>query len=123
MRSSAVMRFVLVVVGSLAAAGVLLALLLLINSDCGFVGCSGLMPYGWIIPLVAGVVLGLVVMLLMNQDDAASEDSSEMRSTACSACGEMIIDDWRLCPHCGQMRTCDVSIKAPVGISSTARGQ
>ena len=124
MLQSRAVRWALAVLGALAFAGILLALLVLINSGWGFIGCTGLTPFGWIIPLVAGIVLGLVVMLLMEheeQNDQDGQSPARLRATTCASCNGPVIDEWRLCPHCGAMRTCDVEPQAPVGLTPTIR--
>ena len=101
----------LVIIGGLAFSGILLALLVLLNADCGFVGCTGTTPWGWIVPLVAGVVLGLVVVLLLDGEDLTDESKSrELKSSSCASCGSAIIDEWRMCPDCGELLECDMEI-------------
>lgn len=121
MLQSRAVRWTLGVIGALAFAGILLALLVLINSDWGFIGCTSFTPFGWIIPLVAGIVLGLVVMLLMENEEHDDEDPHSLRSTSCMSCGRPVIAEWRLCPHCGAMRTCDVDLQTPAGLTPTVR--
>ncbi len=114
-------RWVLTFAGVLATAGVVFALVVLVNAECGFVVCSGFSPYGWVIPLVAGVVLGSVVMLLLNQTDDSEEEGPEFHTTTCTACGGTILDEWRLCPHCGQVRDDDMETSAVTYLTATTR--
>jgi hypothetical protein len=85
-------------VGVLAAAG-LLGFVSLVNADQGFIGCTATTGLGWLVPLVSGLaVLGLAWALLTPRNDDQELGSGSQR---CESCEGDVLDDWRLCPHCG----------------------
>ena len=59
--------------------------------------------FGWLIPFIAGAVIGVVAFLLLDSDRSVSEPEVELRATACETCGAEVMDEWRMCPHCGAM--------------------
>jgi len=106
MQQKAAQRWALVLVGGLTFAALLFGVLVRLNAEYGFVACTATTPFGWIVPVVAGAVLGLVVLILLDdrrRDSGDDEAGRELRSTACPSCGNEIIDEWRLCPDCGQL--------------------
>ena len=94
------------------SAGALLGLLLVANSDCGFIGCTGAAPLGWITTLVAGSVIGLVTVLLLRSKSTYSDTEMPIHSSICVACGSEIGDGWRMCPHCGEMLDCVIDLSS-----------
>lgn len=58
---------------------------------------------GWMVPLLAGGLTGLVSWMLLRGTDRKHEDTCTWRTTGvlCPECGGVIRADWRLCPHCG----------------------
>jgi len=98
------------VLGGIAVAVSLLGLLVVADAGRGFAGSVATTAFGWMIPLVAGALVGVASWLLLvgrENDEAASD----LHSSACEACGQPIIEDWRLCPHCGTIT--DRSARAP----------
>ena len=70
----------------------------------------------WMVPVLAGILLGLVVLLLFDPPiDAPGSDVTI--DASCAACGKQIIEVWRLCPHCGQLLECDMSLPIEGGPS------
>jgi hypothetical protein len=68
-------------------------------------GASHPIPLGgfaWIVPVVAGMTVGLLGWLLLGgvmRPEAAEPILSD--ETGCPACGRVVRDNWRLCPYCG----------------------
>jgi len=119
MRQRSATRWALVLIGMLTFAAALFGVLVRLNSEYGFVACTATTQFGWIVPVVGGAVLGLVVLLLLREGEDGPEDSQELRASACRVCGNEVIDEWRLCPHCGHMLRAPSA--DPVG-SSTSPG-
>ena len=56
----------------------------------------------WAVPLVAGAVVSMLSWFLLSSSPAADTVSRQRRATvSCPSCGSALLDDWRLCPHCG----------------------
>jgi predicted RNA-binding Zn-ribbon protein involved in translation (DUF1610 family) len=100
-QKKAVKRLALVIAGGFVLTGVVLAMLAFLES--GYLGDSSAASFGWIIPVVAGTVIGVVAFLLLDSDRSATEADVGLKSTTCSACGAEIIEDWRMCPDCGEV--------------------
>ena len=83
-------------------AGVLaLGLLFVTVSEDGrrMIGGPGTM-FGWALPLVSLFVIVAVTWLLLARD-SRDVDSDDPHYVTCEACGQSILEDWRLCPYCG----------------------
>jgi len=88
------------------AAGVLAALALLalldaLNSGQGFGNTPAATTFGWMIPLVAGVVMAVVAVALLASGSSRDSEKGHNEACACSECGGTVRGEWRLCPHCG----------------------
>lgn len=104
MKRNAKGRTVLAVLIGVALIGLLAGSLTLANGALGFSSCSGAVGYGWITPVLAGVIIGIVLWLLSGvtpkskyNDDPIGEE----REVFCASCGDAVMSDWRLCPSCG----------------------
>lgn len=96
----------LLMLAGLAAGGVaMLAFLSVINGDAGFAFCTATTRLGWLAPLVAGLVIGTVSLSLLSGEAPAIEHNVENwdSGAVCDACGSPVIDQWRMCPNCGQL--------------------
>lgn len=51
-----------------------------------------------ITPLVFGVSVGAIVWLVLS---VAARADIKPRNKECQSCGSSVLDDWRLCPDCG----------------------
>jgi hypothetical protein len=101
-----VMRLVTAGFGGVVVAVAFLAGLLVINSRSGFTGSAAATAAGWTIPLLAGVVAGVVAWVLLLEE--APEDKHEaMPMAQCRECGRALADEWRLCPYCGTFAQVD----------------
>jgi hypothetical protein len=83
------------VVGAMSIAVVLLVVAALTRSANG--PHSSLSALSWIVPIVAGFLVGGVAWALLATGDTLP---SRARSH-CAACGSSILEGWRICPHCG----------------------
>lgn len=62
----------------------------------------------WGLALIVGTLVALVALLLL-EPRRELEDSSSV-SSSCSACGKPTLEEWRLCPYCGQMLECGLPL-------------
>jgi hypothetical protein len=93
-----------------AAAGLALALALTIavlrvggSAGSGFVGGGAFL---WAIPLTVGAVVGLSAWMLLDGTTPTATGSPYAESI-CPSCGRAVLEDWRLCPHCGAFITAE----------------
>ena len=58
--------------------------------------------FAWIVPVVAGITVGLLGWLVLSDahrsEGSATPNASEQ---GCPACGRSVMRSWRLCPYCG----------------------
>lgn len=54
----------------------------------------------WMVPLTTGGVIGLSGWMLLGKSGPAPSEHL-YAETVCPSCGRAILQDWRLCPHCG----------------------
>ncbi|MDZ4179477.1 MAG: zinc ribbon domain-containing protein [Coriobacteriia bacterium] len=71
--------------------------------------CSDL-AFGWAVPLASGVALGVFALLLIDGGRTDESGRAVLDESPCPACGRPIGAEWRICPHCGEVRTCDVQL-------------
>lgn len=93
---------VLTTVGVLIVGGALFGLLLVINADEGFAGCTGTTRFGWIAPLLAASIIGGLAWILLGQEPHG-DGLDAPPAASCTSCGREVLDRWRLCPYCGTM--------------------
>jgi peptidoglycan/LPS O-acetylase OafA/YrhL len=62
----------------------------------------------WGLALIVGTLVALVALLLL--EPASESDGADLVISSCAACGKPMLAEWRLCPYCGQMRECDMSM-------------
>lgn len=96
-------HIVLTVAGVLAAVGLVCGVLVVINADTGFVGCTVTSRFGWVAPLLAGSVIGGAAWALLGQHRASDEGRAVRDAVPCTACGREVLGQWRMCPYCGAM--------------------
>jgi hypothetical protein len=94
-------RFGLAVLGGLMAVSVLVAVVAQVD-EFGFVRPYNLGLLEWVVPVIAGVAVAAVAWLVLEGLPEEDEDLPHA-AASCPACGRLILDDWRLCPHCGTL--------------------
>jgi hypothetical protein len=72
-----------------------------LNGRLDLRGCTATVPFGWTIPIVSLVVIGVAVWLLLSSAGTDRSSDADARYMACPACGRSVLEDWRLCPYCG----------------------
>ncbi|MDZ4654884.1 MAG: zinc ribbon domain-containing protein [Coriobacteriia bacterium] len=92
----------LTVVGVLVAVGALFGVLLMVNAESGFTGCTGTTRFGWMAPLLAVSIIGGLAWILLSQEPR-SEERDVPEVVVCPSCGRDVRGQWRLCPYCGRM--------------------
>ena len=71
-------------------------------------------PSVWVVPLTVGALLALVALLLVERSSGPA-DEGVPAATSCAACGKPIIEEWRLCPHCGELLECELTLPVEGG--------
>jgi peptidoglycan/LPS O-acetylase OafA/YrhL len=62
----------------------------------------------WGLALIVGTLVALVALLLLEPTSESREP--DLVISSCAACGKPTLEEWRLCPYCGQMLECDMSM-------------
>lgn len=62
----------------------------------------------WGLALIGGTLVALVALLLL--EPASESYDADLVISSCAACGKPTLTEWRLCPYCGQMLECDMSM-------------
>ena len=95
-----IFRILAAVFGGLAVGMALLGGLIMLDSGRGFSASAAGTALGWMIPVFAGVVVGIMAWLLLADSRAMDAPGPSLTDT-CSECGRPVASDWRLCPYCG----------------------
>ncbi|GEM_PF-1108372 len=95
----------------------LFAVLHIANGGLGFEGCTATATFGWLIPLLSGALVAVIAWMLIDGDRGGPSDSvkGDPEATVCMYCGSGILQEWKLCPYCGQLRECDMRIDPHAG--------
>jgi len=72
-----------------------------VNGRLDLQGCTATVPFGWTIPIVSLVVIGVAAWLLLAGAGTGRSSETDSRYVACPSCGRSVLEDWRLCPYCG----------------------
>jgi len=106
---AAIHRIVIALAGVAAGAVLMAAILSLVNGESGFAFCTATGRFGWVVPLVAGLVIGAVSLSLLSEPTGPTAlfDADSAPGATCSTCGNPVIEGSRLCPSCGRMIECD----------------
>ncbi len=62
----------------------------------------------WGLALIVGTLVALVALLLLEPQRDLEVPSSA--TSPCGTCGKPTLEEWRLCPYCGQMLECGVPL-------------
>jgi hypothetical protein len=97
-------RLLAAVAGVVAVVAVLFGLLVAINADWGFSGCTGTSVFGWVLPIVAGLLIGGVAwFLLFSAPNYTASGEERRHSVPCPSCTKAVMTGWRMCPYCGRV--------------------
>jgi hypothetical protein len=96
-----VKRIGFAVLGGLATVS-LFTLLAAEAEDRGLARLHGFGIFEWVVPVLLGASVGVAAWLVL-RSLPPERDVPELSEEACPACGRLILDDWRLCPHCGTL--------------------
>lgn len=115
MKDSPLLRTALAVFGGVCAAILMLGVLAVVNGGLSFADCTGTARTGWIVPLIGGIVIGLTSLALLQSGEEVdrTNENASMHASTCLACGNPILDEWRLCPHCGELLECSTDKPKP----------
>lgn len=96
-------RIVALVLGGLVVIGAIAGLLVAANDGAGLSSCGVTSAFGWTLPLIAGIAIGVLAWVL-HRGGRSSTRSEPQRATArCDSCGSALMESWRLCPYCGEL--------------------
>jgi len=105
MKRAGLLRATVAALGGLAAVTALFAFWVMASVRTGIVVGGANAPL-WAVPVVAGVAVGILSWFLLTGGPTAQEPEDDRATTiACTNCGNSVMEDWRLCPHCGSSRT------------------
>lgn len=92
-------RWGFAVLGGLTAVSIVAAVAAELD-DSGLGRLYDLGLLAWVVPVIAGAAVGALAWLVL--DGLPDEDDGESSSGfTCRVCGHPMLDDWRMCPHCG----------------------
>jgi hypothetical protein len=57
--------------------------------------------FDWPVPLVAGGTVGFLSWFLVSATPSTFDDDGVRTVVQCATCGAEVLEEWRLCPHCG----------------------
>ena len=101
MKRVGLLRVTAAALGGLAVVTALVAFGILASLRSGVVLGGAHAPL-WAVPLVAGAAVGVLSWFLLTGSPTAEGASDDYRVTvACAHCGNSVLEDWLLCPHCG----------------------
>ncbi len=83
------------------AAVVLLGALSWLNSGDGFTGATAATSFGWLVPIGAIALGGVLAFSLYSLRSPKQTEPDALGMCRCSRCGGTVLGEWRLCPHCG----------------------
>jgi hypothetical protein len=88
----------------IAVVGLVAGLILMVNAESGFSGCTGAAEYGWLAPLLAASIIGGLAWVLLSQDPKSPPGATEGAPfSECPECNRAVLSQWRMCPYCGEM--------------------
>ncbi len=72
-----------------------------VNSRKEIARAIGLSQLGWLGPVLILIVVLLLVAYLTRLSAVSAEEQFDAEQVRCTACGQEIAHDWKLCPFCG----------------------
>ena len=110
-------RLIIITVATVSCVLALFAVLHIANRGVVFEGCTATATFGWLIPLLSGALVAVIAWMLMDgdRDDLSASAKDDPKATVCMHCGSGILQEWKLCPYCGQLRECDMRIDPHAG--------
>ncbi len=102
-RDSRRARFALVAAGGIVASGLVVTGLVLMNGAAGFAHCTGTSASGWMVILLSALMIAAVALLLLDAPQRGADGGTAFSGQTCGTCGSRVMDDWRLCPFCGEL--------------------
>jgi DNA-directed RNA polymerase subunit RPC12/RpoP len=94
-------QYILALAGGVAAALVVFGTLGVLGGSASLDGCAAAFGIWWIVPLLAGVVIGGVLWFLGAQRPKDTDETVAEAGAVCPDCGGAVMTEWRLCPSCG----------------------
>ena len=120
MHRSDAKKIAIALLGAFVLAGALLAVLAFVNVGNGVIAGTSAETLGWIVPIVAGAVIGALAFLLLDDGSGVEGGERELRPSTCRACGSDTISEWRICPHCGEFLDREGDVAQGCGSHKTA---
>jgi len=96
-------EFLLAVVVTVVVVATVVSVVLLVNAGSGFAGCTSATQFGWVAPLLAASIIGALAWVLLSQHRTLDDDDPHAASIECPECGQTVMGEWRMCPHCGEV--------------------
>lgn len=58
------------------------------------------------VALASGTLVGVTALMLLGSRPIGNDGNQQYGATPCAVCASPLIDEWRMCPHCGHMLQC-----------------
>ena len=101
MSRNGIVRFTVVVLSGIAVVIALAALVASMRDGGQPLGPAFARSAGWIVPLVAGGAVGGFTWLMLSGTQRG-EQSCGGPMVPCPVCGNEVLEEWRMCPYCGE---------------------
>jgi hypothetical protein len=101
MKRERLLRIAVSALGGLAVVTAIAALGVTLSMRSGAVLSGSAAPL-WGLPLLAGATVGVLSWFLLAAQPIEGTTPDDRRDTVdCANCGNSMLADWRICPHCG----------------------
>ncbi len=101
MSRTGIVRLTVVALGGLAVVVAFGALVASMRGGGQPAGLAFVRGAGWIVPLVGGAAVGAFSWLILS-GTTFGEVSCTPSTVPCPLCGTDVLEDWRMCPYCGE---------------------
>lgn len=88
----------------LVVTGVVVALALTLFADAEVYTLPRGVGLGWLIPVIAAGLVVLLSWALLSPHHRHDEQSTPVM-VLCSACDSVMMQEWRMCPYCGNIKS------------------